>query len=87
MKQDDRRLFPDDTEVVERLRDMIGPLAAVRSLLEILRDHPEVPTAQRARYVRMALDDCRRLQTGLQDALGLVPATTARSDGKPGQSN
>ena len=83
MKRDDCPQVPSDTETAGRLYGMIGPLAALRSLLEILRDHPDVPAAQRARYVRMALDDCRRLQTGIQDALGLASTTRAGKRGKP----
>ena len=86
MTRDDRRLSGDDVEVAEGLHEMMGPLAAIRSLLEILRDHPDVPAAQRDRYVRMALEDCRRLQNGIQDVLGITPITMAGSRGGPERS-
>ncbi len=38
------------------------PLTAIRSAAEILRDHPEMAPQERARFVRILLEEERRLE-------------------------
>jgi two-component system sensor histidine kinase CreC len=44
------------------------PLASLRSLAEILRDHPDLPEAERRRFLDAMIAETRRLQ-GTLDAI------------------
>ncbi len=45
--------------------DFIAPLAAARSALEVLRDGPELSSADRTRFVEQALRACAELERGV----------------------
>lgn len=49
--------------------DFVTPLTTIRGLLEILRDCPDLPTAQRQHFIDMALADCARLDRGIERLL------------------
>lgn len=44
------------------------PLASLRSLAEILRDHPDLAEAERRRFLEAMISEARRLQ-GTLDAI------------------
>ncbi len=43
----------------------VTPLAAIRGVLENLRDYPDMNETERERFVSMALTDCERLELGI----------------------
>jgi len=54
--------------------DFVSPLTAVRGLLEILRDFPNLDDAKRQHFISNALDECRRLERGVDDLATTVYA-------------
>lgn len=46
--------------------DFVSPLTAVRGALEILRDYPDLPEEERARFAEAALRGCARLEASVK---------------------
>ena len=44
-------------------RELVSPLTAIRSVLEMLRDLPEMPASQRQHFATLALNDFDRLES------------------------
>ena len=66
----------------------ISPLTAIRGALEILRDFPDMTDAERDGFLNAALDECARLESGI-DHLSASVYATERSGGNttPTQHN
>lgn len=47
--------------------DFVAPLTAIRGALEILRDFSDLSEEDRARFVATALEQCARLEQGVED--------------------
>lgn len=45
----------------------VSPLTAVRGILEILRDFPDLSAEDRAGFIGRALDECQRMERGVAD--------------------
>lgn len=59
-------------------REFVSPLTSIRGALEILRDFPDLPAAQRDRFLSNALDDCTRLELGVEQLASTVYAAGDR---------
>ncbi len=59
--------------------DFVSPLTAVRGALEILRDHAELSSAERARFVANALAGCDRLERGIAELADSVYTTAPQA--------
>ena len=53
-------------------REFVTPLTSIRGALEILRDFPDLPSAQRERFLANALGDCTRLELGVEQLASTV---------------
>jgi hypothetical protein len=53
----------------------ISPLTAIRGALEILRDFPDMTDAERDGFLNAALDECARLESGIDHLSASVYAT------------
>ena len=66
-----------------RLEDsFVSPLTAIRGALEILRDFPDLTDDERARFVTGALEECARLEAGIEDLGASVYAAADREAGQ-----
>jgi len=66
---------PDTSTLSTKLEeDFISPLTAVRGSLEILRDFPDLELRQRLRFVESALQECTRLERGVEELATAVYA-------------
>ena len=64
-----------------RLEDsFVSPLTAIRGALEILRDFPDLTEEERTRFVSGALEECARLEAGIEDLGASVYAAAERDD-------
>ena len=61
--------------------DFVSPLTAVRGVLEILRDFPDLGLPQRQRFVETALLECARLEKGVEHLASTVYAAAQRDLG------
>ncbi len=59
--------------------DFVSPLTAVRGALEILRDFPDLTSADRRRFVNTALNECARLEKGVEQLSSTVYAAGQRA--------
>lgn len=81
---DDHGLSTLPTKLEE---EFIAPLTAIRGMLEILRDYPDIEPAEHAKFIASALDECTRIEHGVRD-LGVAIYGTARPaqpEGKAGR--
>lgn len=62
--------------------DFVSPLTAVRGVLEILRDFPDLGLPQRQRFVETALLECARLEKGVEHLASTVYAAAQRDLGQ-----
>lgn len=53
-------------------QEFVSPLTAVRGALEILRDFPDLPPNERARFLATALAACSRLEDGVNQLASSV---------------
>ncbi len=58
--------------------DLRGPLSAIRTHAELLRDHPELPAEQRARLIATVLTEDERLARLIDDIMGASDFAVAR---------
>lgn len=71
---------PDTTTLSTKLEeDFVSPLTAIRGSLEILRDFPDLDTNQRRRFVTSAIEECGRLERGIQELAASVYAAGRRA--------
>ena len=65
----------DTTTLSTKLEEnFVSPLTAVRGSLEILRDFPDLETRQRQQFVASALEECARLERGIEELAAAVYA-------------
>ena len=67
MSDDDHGSHGLSTLPTKLEEDFIAPLTAIRGVLEILRDYPDIEPAEQAKFVASALDECARIEHGLRD--------------------
>jgi K+-sensing histidine kinase KdpD len=53
-------------------REFVSPLTSIRGALEILRDFPDLSGEQRERFLANALEDCKRLELGIEQLASTV---------------
>jgi hypothetical protein len=61
-------------------REFVSPLTSIRGVLEILRDYPDMPGEQRERFLANALEDCARLELGVEQLASTVYSAGVRQD-------
>ena len=73
-------------------REFVSPLTSIRGALEIMRDFPDLSDEERSRFLSNALQDCARLEQGVEHLAATVytavnsedkdesPATQAETD-------
>ena len=59
-------------------QEFVSPLTSIRGALEILRDFPDLPGEQRERFLANALEDCTRLELGIEQLASTVYAAGDR---------
>ena len=59
--------------------DFVSPLTAVRGALEILRDFPDLSAVDRQRFVTTALNECARLEQGVEHLAATVYSAGQRT--------
>ena len=59
-------------------REFVSPLTSIRGALEIIRDFPNLTTEERERFLGNALDDCARLEQGIEQLAETVYAAADR---------
>jgi hypothetical protein len=59
-------------------REFVSPLTSIRGVLEILRDYPDLPGEQRKRFLANALEDCTRLELGVEQLASTVYSAADR---------
>ena len=47
-------------------REFVSPLTSLRGALEIMRDFPDLSDEERSRFIKNALQDCARLELGVE---------------------
>jgi hypothetical protein len=65
-------------------REFVSPLTSIRGALEIMRDFPDLSNEERSRFVINALQDCARLELGVEHLTETV--YTAEDSQSQGQS-
>jgi hypothetical protein len=58
----------------------VSPLTAVRGSLEILRDFPDLELRERLNFVERALQECERLEHGIDELAAAVYAAGRRAE-------
>jgi len=77
----------DTTTLSTKLEEnFVSPLTAVRGSLEILRDFPDLEARERRRFVESALQECARLERGVQELAAAVYAAARAQVAGPEQS-
>lgn len=56
-------------------REFVSPLTSIRGALEIMRDFPDLSDEERSRFLTNALQDCARLELGVEHLTETVYAT------------
>ena len=59
-------------------REFVSPLTSIRGALEIIRDFPDLSSADRQRFLNNALADCGRLEQGIDQLAATVYAAGER---------
>ena len=71
----------DTTTLNTKLEEnFVSPLTAVRGVLEILRDFPDLEPSDHRRFVQSALDECARLERGIDELASAVYAAPRTVD-------
>ncbi len=60
--------------------EFVSPLTAIRGVLEILRDFPDLPSTDRQQFIRNALAECARIEKGVEHLAATVYAAGERAD-------
>jgi hypothetical protein len=53
-------------------REFVSPLTSIRGALEIMRDFPDLSNEERSRFLNNALQDCARLELGVEHLASTV---------------
>jgi hypothetical protein len=53
-------------------REFVAPLTSIRGTLEIMRDFADLSTEERSRFLNNALQDCARLEQGIEQLASTV---------------
>jgi hypothetical protein len=53
-------------------REFVSPLTSIRGALEIMRDFPDLSNEERSRFLNNALQDCARLELGVEHLAATV---------------
>lgn len=53
-------------------REFVSPLTSIRGALEIMRDFPDLSIEERSRFLNNALQDCARLELGVEHLASTV---------------
>ena len=65
-------------------REFVAPLTSIRGTLEIMRDFADLSTEERSRFLNNALQDCARLEQGIEQLASTVyPAVDPESSDQP----
>ena len=56
-------------------REFVSPLTSIRGALEIMRDFVDLSDEERSRFIKNALQDCARLEQGVEQLASTVYAT------------
>jgi hypothetical protein len=59
-------------------REFVTPLTSIRGALEIMRDFPDLSEQEHGRFLENALQDCARLELGIEQLASTVYATGNR---------
>jgi len=59
-------------------REFVSPLTSIRGALEIMRDFADLSNAERSRFLNNALQDCARLEQGVEQLASTVYAAVNR---------
>ena len=74
----------DTTTLSTKLEEnFVSPLTAVRGALEILRDFPDLDPQQHKHFVVSALDECARLERGVEELASAVYSAGRNADAQP----
>ncbi|MEM8790482.1 MAG: hypothetical protein AAGE80_02600 [Pseudomonadota bacterium] len=79
-RQDEPETLVLSTKVEE---EFVSPLTAIRGALEILRDFDDLTEEERRRFVTSALDECLRLEAGIDGLAVSVYAAGREQNGEP----
>jgi hypothetical protein len=58
-------------------REFVSPLTSIRGALEIMRDFADLSNEDRSRFLNNALQDCARLEQGVEQLASTVYATAS----------
>lgn len=61
-------------------REFVSPLTSIRGALEIIRDYQDLSVEERNRFLNNALQDCARLETGIEHLASTVYAAAERPE-------
>ena len=64
-------------------REFVSPLTSIRGALEILRDFSDLSNEDRNRFINNALQDCTRLELGVEQLASTVYSSIDESDQGP----
>jgi hypothetical protein len=68
-------------------REFVSPLTSIRGALEIMRDFADLSDEERSRFIKNALQDCARLEQGVEQLASTVYATVHQEQSDQGQSD
>ena len=68
-------------------REFVSPLTSIRGTLEIMRDFADLSDEERSRFIKNALQDCARLEQGVEQLASTVYATANDEQSDQDQSN
>ena len=61
-------------------REFVSPLTSIRGALEIMRDFPDLSDEERSRFLSNALQDCARLEQGVEHLAATVYTAVSSQD-------
>ena len=61
-------------------REFVSPLTSIRGALEILRDFPDLSNEERSRFLTNSLQDCARLERGVENLASTVYNAAKQED-------
>ncbi|MEM7562615.1 MAG: hypothetical protein AAF353_06140 [Pseudomonadota bacterium] len=68
-------------------REFVSPLTSIRGVLEIIRDYQDLSVEERNRFLTNALQDCTRLESGIEHLASRVYAAAEPEDTDKAQLN
>ena len=68
-------------------REFVSPLTSIRGTLEIMRDFADLSDEERSRFLKNALQDCARLEQGVEQLASTVYTTANDEQSDQDQSN